>query len=62
MPDVLCGDGTAITVHLKENGELDRIVRSTSFFDVVADPITVKGVRDGSTWWFSSLRPFSNAI
>ncbi len=52
---MLCGDGTAITVHLKENGELDRIVRSTSFFDVVADPITVKGVRDGSTWWFASF-------
>lgn len=52
---MLCGDGTAITVHLKENGELDRIARSASFFEVVADPITEKGVRDGSTWWFASF-------
>ena len=52
---MLCGDGTAITVHLKDNGELDRIARSASFFEVVADPITEKGVRDGSTWWFASF-------
>jgi len=52
---MLCGDGTAITVRLQENGELDRIVRSVSFFEVVADPITEKGVRDGSTWRFASF-------
>jgi methylamine dehydrogenase heavy chain len=52
---MLCGDGTAITVHLKESGELDRITRSRSFFDVVADPVAEKGVRDGSTWWFPSF-------
>jgi methylamine dehydrogenase heavy chain len=52
---MLCGDGTAITVHLKENGELDRIARSAPFFEVVADPITTKGVRDGSTWRFASF-------
>jgi methylamine dehydrogenase heavy chain len=52
---MLCGDGTAMTVHLKENGELDRIARSSSFFEVVADPITEKGVRDGSTWRFASF-------
>jgi methylamine dehydrogenase heavy chain len=52
---MLCGDGTAITVHLKENGELDRIERSPPFFEVVADPVTEKGVRDGSVWWFASF-------
>ena len=52
---MLCGDGTAITVHLKDNGELDRIARSASFFEVIADPITEKGARDGSTWWFASF-------
>ena len=52
---MLCGDGTAITVHLRENGELDRIARSARFFDVVADPISEKGVRDGATWWFPSF-------
>jgi methylamine dehydrogenase heavy chain len=52
---MLCGDGTAITVHLTKNGELDRIVRSAAFFEVVEDPITEKGVRDGSIWWFASF-------
>lgn len=52
---MLCGDGTAITVHLKANGELDRIARTAPFFDVVGDPVTEKGVRDGSTWWFASF-------
>ncbi len=52
---MLCGDGTAVTIHLKESGELDRIRRSAPFFDVVGDPITEKGVRDGSTWWFASF-------
>lgn len=52
---MLCGNGTAITVHLKDDGALNRIARSTSFFDVVTDPITEKGVRDGSTWWFASF-------
>ena len=59
---MLCGDGTAITVHLKENGELDRISRSTSFFDVVADPVAEKGVRDGSTWWFPSFEGLVHEI
>jgi len=52
---MLCGNGTAITVHLKDDGALDRIARSPAFFDVVTDPITEKGVRDGSTWWFPSF-------
>jgi methylamine dehydrogenase heavy chain len=52
---MLCGDGTAITVHLEANGELDRITRSAPFFDVVADPVSEKGVRDGMTWWFPSF-------
>ncbi len=52
---MLCGDGTAITVHLTADGKLDHIARSGSFFDVIADPITEKGVRDASTWRFASF-------
>jgi len=52
---MLCGDGTAMTVHLKDDGELDRMTRSSPFFDVVDDPITEKGVRNGSTWVFASF-------
>lgn len=59
---MLCGDGAAITVHLKENGKLDRISRSKPFFDVVADPVAEKGVRDGSTWWFPSFEGLIHEI
>lgn len=52
---MLCGDGTAISVHLDESGGLARMSRSPKFFDVVADPISEKGVRDGATWWFPSF-------
>lgn len=52
---MLCGDGTAITVHLRENGELDRITRSARFFDVVEDPVSEKGVRSDTAWLFPSF-------
>jgi methylamine dehydrogenase heavy chain len=47
---MLCGDGTAMSVHLAEDGTLDHIARSERFFDPVADPVTEKGARDGQTW------------
>jgi len=52
---MLCGDGTAMTVHLSSEGKLDHIARSERFFDPVVDPVTEKGVRDGATWWFVSF-------
>lgn len=52
---MLCGDGTAMSVDLKEAGELDHINRSERFFDVVEDPVTEKGVREGASWWFASF-------
>lgn len=52
---MLCGDGSAMTVHLDESGALDRIARSAPFFAVIDDPITEKGVRDGSIWRFASF-------
>ncbi len=59
---MLCGDGTAMTVHLTETGEVDRLSRSRRFFDVVEDPVTEKGVRDGSTWWFVSFEGFLHQV
>ncbi len=59
---MLCGDGTALAVHLDENGELDHVARSARFFDVVADPVTEKGVRDGATWLFASFEGFLHAV
>ncbi len=52
---MLCGNGTAVLVMLTEQGELDRITRSTPFFDVVADPVSEKGTRKGTSWLFTSF-------
>jgi methylamine dehydrogenase heavy chain len=52
---MLCGDGTAMTVHLTEAGELDHRASSAPFFQPVTDPVTEKGARDGSTWRFVSF-------
>jgi methylamine dehydrogenase heavy chain len=53
---MLCGNGTAITVALTNEGELDLVGRSKPFFDVVADPVSEKGVRDGSRWLYTTFR------
>jgi len=52
---MLCGDGTVMTVHITDDGKLDHLARSARFFDPVVDPVTEKGVRDGTTWWFVSF-------
>lgn len=52
---MLCGDGTAMTVHLAEDGSLDHRANSRRFFDPVTDPVTEKGSRDGPTWRFVSF-------
>jgi len=52
---MLCGNGTAVTVMLTEQGELDRIARSEPFFDVVADPVSEKGTRNGSSWLYTTF-------
>lgn len=51
----LCGNGTAIEVELDATGHKARATRSEKFFDVVQDPLTEKGVRDGSRWLFASF-------
>ncbi len=52
---MLCGDGTALLVELTEQGGKRRAVSSEAFFDVVTDPVTVAGVRDGAKWYFASF-------
>lgn len=51
----LCGNGTAIEVELDATGHQKRATRSVKFFDTVADPLTEKGVRDGTRWFFASF-------
>jgi methylamine dehydrogenase heavy chain len=58
----LCGDGTAAEIELHPDGRQARSSRSEPFFDVVADPLTEKGVRDGSRWLFASFEGGLHAI
>ena len=52
---MLCGDGTALKVELDADGKLRRTNRSEKIFDVVADPLTEKGVRISGRWLFASF-------
>ena len=58
----LCGNGTAVEVELDATGHQKRVARSAKFFDVVADPVTEKGVRDGSRWLFASFAGQVHAV
>ncbi|MEM9176694.1 MAG: amine dehydrogenase large subunit [Myxococcota bacterium] len=51
----LCGDGTSVHVTLTEAGRVASIERSAGFFDVIEDPVSMVGVRSGSTWLFVSF-------
>jgi len=59
---MLCGDGTALRVDLDDTGHQRRLVSSEPFFDVIEDPITEKGVRDGSTWMFASFEGYLHTV
>lgn len=52
---MLCGDGSALVVEIDESGRNAGITRSSPFFDVVADPLSVAGVRSDDEWWFVSF-------
>lgn len=51
----LCGNGTALVLDLDAEGHQARQSASAPFFDVVEDPLTEKGVRDGARWLFASF-------
>lgn len=59
---MLCGDGTALRVDLDDAGNLQQRISSERFFDVVEDPLTEKGVRDGERWLFASFEGYVHAI
>lgn len=52
---MLCGDGTALLVEIDEQGQKKSVTASDSLFDVVKDPVTTAGVRDGTKWLFASF-------
>ncbi len=59
---MLCGDGTALRVELDEDGRQKALSSSDVFFDVVEDPLTEKGVRDGERWLFASFEGYLHEI
>ncbi len=53
--NMLCGDGSLLTVTLNDKGEAINKQRNKPFFDVKADWVTEKAVRWGDTWVFVSF-------
>jgi methylamine dehydrogenase heavy chain len=51
----LCSDATAMQVQTDDSGQVVTKTRSKPLFDVKEDPVTEKGVRDGSTWLFTTF-------
>jgi methylamine dehydrogenase heavy chain len=53
--NMLCGDGSLLTVTIDDSGkEVDK-VRSSPFFDPQVDPVTEKAVRVGDQWLYVSF-------
>ncbi len=60
--NLLCGDGSMLTVSLDKQGrELERR-KTQSFFDPGVDPVMEKAVRNGDTWYFVSFRGQLHAL
>ncbi len=53
---MMCGDGSLLTVTLNDRGELSGKQRHPPFFDPKADWVTEKAVRWGDTWIFVSFQ------
>jgi methylamine dehydrogenase heavy chain len=59
---MLCGDGAALAITLADDGSAAETRRSEPFFDVVADPLSEKGARDGSRWLFASFDGYLHEV
>lgn len=53
---MMCGDGSLLTVTLDDQGEVTNKQRNEPFFDPQADWVTEKAVRWGDTWVFVSFK------
>lgn len=53
--NMLCGDGSMVTVSLRRNGRERSRARSAAFFDPQNDPVAEEGVRLGDTYYFVSF-------
>jgi methylamine dehydrogenase heavy chain len=59
---MLCGDGTAEAITLDAAGREAGRARSERFFDATHDPLTEKGVREGTIWHFASFEGFLHTV
>jgi methylamine dehydrogenase heavy chain len=50
----LCQDGSWQTIELRDDGTEAKRAQSKPFFDPLQDPLSEKGVRVGSRWYFAS--------
>jgi len=60
--NMLCGDGSLLTVTLDDSGEEVDKVRSAAFFDPQVDPVTEKAVRFGDRWLYVSFDGFAYPV
>lgn len=54
----LCGDGSAFSVTLTDEGKEESRERTKPLFDPRTDPVTEKAVRNGNIWYFVSFEGF----
>ena len=60
--NMLCGDGSLMTVTLDDSGATADKVRSAPFFDPHVDPVTEKPVRFGDQWLYVSFDGFAHPV
>ena len=60
--NMLCGDGSLMTVTLDDSGATADKVRSAPFFDPHVDPVTEKAVRFGDQWLYVSFDGFAHPV
>jgi methylamine dehydrogenase heavy chain len=51
----VCGDGSALSIELNDQGAVAHQARTAPLFDFAKDPVTEKAVRLGDTWYFASF-------
>ena len=58
----LCGDGSLLDIFIDDSGEVVTAGRAAKFFDPETDPISEKGVRWNSNWYFVSFEGYLHEI
>ena len=53
--NMVCGDGTMLTIKLDDNGKVTGTERSEKFFEPTGDTIDDKVARVGDTWYFFTM-------